>query len=94
MKGKLIVIFLNLIVLFCAFFFSRIPDQNKSVLVKFLVGIGIIIFLVWSFGDGNFKLYRLVKLPDEQFSAKQATWNFLKILIGGVIVWNLLFQLL
>jgi len=94
MKGKLIFVFLNLIVLLCAFIFSLTKEPHKSDITTILVGLGIIIFLIWSFGHGNFKLYRLIKLPEEHLPTKQISWNFFKILVGGMVVWNLLFQLL
>ncbi|OGZ34687.1 MAG: hypothetical protein A2Y98_02730 [Candidatus Portnoybacteria bacterium RBG_19FT_COMBO_36_7] len=94
MKEKLIFVLLNLVVLLCAFVFGLIKEPHKSDIVTVLVGFGIIIFLIWSFGHGNFKLYRLVKLPNEQLPTKQIIWNFFKILGGGIVVWNLLFQLL
>jgi len=94
MKGKLIFVFLNLVVLLCALIFSLVKEPHKSDIAIFFVGFGIILFLLWSFGHGNIKLYRLFKLPEGQLPTKQIIWNFSKIMAGGMVVWNLLFQLL
>lgn len=99
MKGKLIVVllnvvFLNVVVFLFAYIFSLIPEQHKSTIVTIIVGLGILVFLAWSFGHGNLKLFRLAKLPNEKISTPEAIWNFAKILVGGMILWNLIFELL
>lgn len=94
MKGKLIIVIsVNLTVLLSAYIFSLIREPYKSDIVAILVGIGIIIFIIWSFGHGNIMLYRLAKLPEERLPTNQVIWNFFKILIGGMIFWNLIFEL-
>ena len=51
MKKKLIIVLLNLIVLLCAYIFSLIPEPHKSVIINIFVGIGIFVFLIWSFTE-------------------------------------------
>lgn len=93
MKEKIIIVALNLIVFLFAYIFHLIPQSHKGNILSYLVGLGILVFLAWSFGHGNLKLFRLAKLPDEKISTPEAIWNFAKILVGGMVVWNLLFEL-
>ena len=92
MKEKLIIVLLNLIVLLCAYIFSLIPEPHKSVIINIFVGIGIFVFLIWSFGHGNVKLYHSFT-TDVDYSTSKGIWNLFKVLVGGMVVWNILFKL-
>lgn len=84
-----VIILLNLFVLYLGHYLYQAPEYDREFIVSYAVGIGIIIFLGWSFIGG---LIKLIKLSADETSYSQVFWNIARVLVGGMFAWYFVFS--